>query len=102
MKRAILCAVFVGLAAVAHAFAGHLLAGRDVVLSILAGDRGVTLVLVLVLLATRLFLYLLAPGWVLYVVAVHALERFYGARSVASMMRESSGTSEADRERGTS
>lgn len=75
MKRAVRCAIAVGAALVAHTVAAHLLAGRDVVLAVLAGERGPTVALIAVLFAARLFLYLLAPGWVLHVAATVLLER---------------------------
>ena len=80
MRPLVPCAVAVAAALAVHAVAGHLLAGRDVVLSILAGERGPTIALVAALLAARLFLFLLAPGWVLYVLAKLALERRLTAR----------------------
>ena len=80
MRRAIPWAVTVAIAAVVQAICGHLLAGRDVVLAILVGDRVVTVALIVALLAARLFLFLLAPGWALYLAATLALERRLKAR----------------------
>jgi hypothetical protein len=64
-----------------HEIAGSLLAGRDVILSFLVGDRSFVVMAVLVLLAARLFLFLLAPGWVLHALVTLWLERRLRARS---------------------
>ncbi len=76
MKRALPCALTVATALVVHTAAGHALAGHDVILALLKGDRWTTAALLAVLLAARLFLYLLAPGWVLFVAAKILLERY--------------------------
>jgi hypothetical protein len=68
-------AVTVALAGAAHLLAGSYLAGRDVVLAILVGGRVSVALVVLVLLVSRLFLFLLAPGWALYLLARMALAR---------------------------
>ena len=65
MKRLLPCAVATAAALVAHHIAGRALAARDIVQAVLAGDYLSIGALALVLLAARLFLYLLAPGWVL-------------------------------------
>ncbi len=75
MRRAISCAAAVGAALLVHAVTGRLLVDRDVVLALLLGAWVETAALVAVLLASRLFLYLLAPGWALYVAVTLVLER---------------------------
>jgi hypothetical protein len=76
VKRALPCALAVAAALVVHTVAGHALAGHDVILALLTGQRWMTAALIAVLVAARLFLYLLAPGWALHVAAKILLERY--------------------------
>ncbi len=75
MTRLLPCAVATAAALLAHHVAGRVLAGRDIVQAVLAGDDLSTGALALVLLAARLFLYLLAPGWALHELVKIGLER---------------------------
>jgi hypothetical protein len=79
MRRAVLCAATIVASLVVHTVAGRWLAGRDVVLAVLASERGWAIAAIAALLAARLFLFLLAPGWALYVLITVALARA-GAR----------------------
>jgi len=76
VKRARPCAVAVAAALVVHTLAGHALAGHDVILALLTGARRTTAALIAALVAARLFLFLLAPGWALFVAAKILLERY--------------------------
>jgi hypothetical protein len=76
VKRAFVCGMMVALAALVHALAGRYLAGHDVVLALLVGGRVGAALVVLALLLARLFLYVLAPGWALYVGVMLAVERY--------------------------
>jgi hypothetical protein len=67
--------VVTAIAAVVHAVAGRWLADRDVVLALLVGERGWAVAAIVALVAARLFLFLLAPGWALYVLGTMALSR---------------------------
>ncbi len=75
MRRALPWAIAVALAGAAHVIAGRFLAGRDVVLAILVGGRVSVALVALALLLARLFLFLLAPGWALYVIVQAAIAR---------------------------
>jgi hypothetical protein len=63
-----------------HGLAGRWLAGRDVVLALIAGERGWAVAAIAALLAARLFLFLLAPGWALYVLVTMAEARYRRSR----------------------
>jgi hypothetical protein len=81
VKRAVAWAVTVALAGAAHALCGRFLAGRDVVVALLVESRAEIVLVIAALLLARLFLFLLAPGWALYLIATLAVER-YGRRAV--------------------
>jgi hypothetical protein len=77
MKRlprgSVACAVTIVCAAVVHALATRLLVERDLLFAVTTRFDVVTVLAGVAALTTRLFLFLLAPGWVLYVVATHFL-----------------------------
>jgi hypothetical protein len=75
VRRAVLWAIVVAMAGAAHALGGRFLAGRDVVVALFVESRMEIAVVLAVLLMARLFLFLLAPGWALYVVVALAVER---------------------------
>jgi hypothetical protein len=68
-------------ALVVHRITSDLLAERDVILSLLVGDRSFIVGLVVALVVARLFLFLLAPGWLLHALVTLALERRLRARA---------------------
>jgi hypothetical protein len=73
-RGAILWLVVVAAAGVVHAIMGRALADEDVVAAVLRRDPEVVLA-VAALLISRLFLYLLAPGWALYLAVRTLIER---------------------------
>jgi hypothetical protein len=75
------CALTVVCAGLLHALATRLLADRDLVLALTTRFDLVTVLAAVALLTTRLFLFLLAPGWVLYVLATH----FMATRAAAAV-----------------
>jgi hypothetical protein len=76
VKRALPCAVTVATALAVHTLTGHALAGHDVILALIHGDRWRTVALLTALVAARAFLFLLAPGWALHVAAKILLDRY--------------------------
>jgi hypothetical protein len=80
-RRAVAWLVVMGAAAIAHTVCGRLVAGGDIIADALSG-RGGRLLLALILVLLRLFLYLLAPGWALYIALRGALEHRLRSRSV--------------------
>lgn len=87
MKRARRSAVrwliTVAIAALLHFASGRALAGRDIVASLLVGREPSALLLAAVLLMSRLFLYLLAPGWALHIAVRTWLEKRIRDRTVS-------------------
>ena len=83
MRRAVVWAVMVALAGAVQALGGSFLAGRDVVVALLVESRPEVAGVIAVVLLARLFLFLLAPGWGLYVGVRFALERV-GTRATRS------------------
>jgi hypothetical protein len=68
LARASVAAATVAAALVAHFLLGWVVGGADVLAAILVRRDAGTAALALALLVDRLFLVLVAPGWVLYVV----------------------------------
>jgi len=75
VRRAVVWAVMVAVAGAVQAPGGRFLAGRDVVVALLVESRPEVAAVIAVVLLARLFLYLLAPGWGLYLTATVAMER---------------------------
>lgn len=74
-RRAVAWAVCVGVALIVHTACGRFLASRDIFASLLgARDPGPAFCAAL-LVPARLFLYLLAPGWALYIAVRTVIER---------------------------
>jgi hypothetical protein len=71
-RSAVVWLVVVTAAGVVHAITGRVLGSRDLVAAVLMGRDPYLLLGALALLLSRLFLYLLAPGWALHI-AVRSL-----------------------------
>lgn len=78
-RRSVAWGVCVGLALVVHTVCGRFLASRDIFASLLGAGDPLPAFAAAVLVGSRLFLYLLAPGWALHIVVRTALERRGGA-----------------------
>jgi hypothetical protein len=74
-RRALAWLVLVVLAATLHAVLGRVVGDRDLVAVAVSRRDLWVVVAAAALLLTRVFLYLLAPGWALYLAARTALER---------------------------
>jgi hypothetical protein len=74
-RRAIAWLIVVAAFAALHTASGQALASRDIVASVLVGRDPMTLLGAAVLLMSRLFLYLLAPGWAIHIAVRTWLER---------------------------
>ena len=81
MRPGVGWAVVTATAGVVHALGAHVVAGTDVVLAVLIGGRLEIGLVVLALLVARLFLFLLAPGWALYVLVTMGMARHAERRS---------------------
>jgi hypothetical protein len=77
-RRAIAWAVAVAAALVLSSLCGRLLAERDIVSAVLSAREPQLVLAALALVLCRLFLYLLAPGWALYIALRTLLERRAG------------------------
>jgi hypothetical protein len=74
-RSAVSWLIAVAIAALLHFSSGRALADRDIVASLLVGREPSALLLAVVLLLSRLFLYLLAPGWALHIAVRTWLEK---------------------------
>jgi hypothetical protein len=81
VRRAIVWAASVAVAGATQVLCARFLAGRDIVAALLGGDLAQVGLAVAALLAARLFLFLLAPGWALYVLATIAVEGYVRRRA---------------------
>lgn len=79
-RRAILWLLAVAAAGVAHAITGRMLAEHDLVAAVIRVDLRVVLAAA-ALMISRLFLYLLAPGWALYIATRTLIERLTPRRA---------------------
>ena len=91
MKRlprgALSCILVIASAALIHLAATRLLATRDLLAAVLTRFDPLGVLAAFALLSTRLFLFLLAPGWVLYVLAAHLLGKRSAARAGSKRRR---------------
>lgn len=82
-----LSALTLCLTLVVHWILGRVLASSDVLARVLVGRDVLTVLLVVATLGIRLFLYLVAPGWALFVLARSSCVRAVWARAAASRER---------------
>lgn len=74
-RSALAWLVFAIVAVALHVLAGRALAGTDIVAEVLVGRGAGSVLLAVALVSSRMYLFLLAPGWALHIAARTWLER---------------------------